>query len=67
MLIKIKDTIINTNNIVYATILLDSLQVELSTGTKVYIKSNERLVKDRIKECQQWLDLIIETQGKNEQ
>lgn len=67
MLIKIKDTIINTNNIVYATILLDSLQVELSTGTTIYINSNEHLAKDRVKECQQWLNLIIETQGKNEQ
>lgn len=35
MLIKIKDAIININNI--------------------------------IKECQQWLDLILEAQGKNEQ
>ena len=67
MLIKIKDTIININNIVYATIPLDYLEIEMSTGTKVYIKSNERLSKDRVKECQQWLDLIIEAQGKNEQ
>lgn len=61
MLIKIKDTIISVNNIIYATIPLDYLEIQLSTGTTIYINSNERLANDRIKECQQWLDLIIET------
>lgn len=31
------------------------------------IKIKERIGKDRVKECQQWLDLILEAQGKNEQ
>ena len=66
MLIKIKDTIININNIVYATIPLDYLEIGLSTGTTLYIKSKERIGKDRVKEYQQWLDLILEAQGKNE-
>lgn len=61
MLIKIKDTIISVNNIIYATIPLDYLEIQLSTGTTIYINSNERLANDRVKECQQWLDLIIET------
>lgn len=67
MLIKIKNTVINTNNLVYATIKFDYLEIELSTTTKIYIESNKRFADDRLKECQQWLDLIIEAQGKNEQ
>lgn len=67
MLIKIKDTIININNIIYATILLDRLAIQLSTGTTIYINSDERIGKDRVKECQQWLDLILKAQSKNEQ
>lgn len=67
MLIKIKDTIININNIIYVIIPLDYLEIGLSTGVTIYIKSKERIGKDRVKECQQWLDLILEAQGKNEQ
>lgn len=67
MLIKIKDTIININNIIYATIPVDYLEIEVSTGTKIYIESKEHIVKDRVKKCQQWLDLILKAQSKNEQ
>lgn len=67
MLIKIKDTIININNIIYATIPLDYLEIQLSIGTTIYIDSDEHIRKDRVKECQQWLDLILKAQSKNEQ
>lgn len=66
MLMIFNNTVVNTNEIAYATICYDYLEVCFKTGKSIYISSNEKTTKDKIKECKKWLNEIITT-DKNEQ